>query len=230
MAKIKKFIEDNVEREFDHLIFIYIIMAASAVTISGAIYFYARTPTTNTLIVASVLVIIGFLFYVFAGWSGWDAIKGFLIWRKIIKSDKPTKEQKLRRIINVQLSLALYLTIATAILVAISMFAPSAPLTSFNISAFQDIATVIPISDSIFVALMVNQQKVLGKRSMSIYQILIAGIFLSIVSLVEIGLGISHIFIMFFITLSIFSMYFLFSVFIYFTKLVLSKKFGVAGI
>ena len=60
MAKIKKFIEDNVEREFDHLIFIYIIMAASAVTISGAIYFYARTPTTNTLI---VLILVGCLIW-----------------------------------------------------------------------------------------------------------------------------------------------------------------------
>lgn len=229
MAKIKKFIEGKVEREFDRIACIYIIMTISAVIISGAIYSYAHTPTTNALIFASVLVIIGFLFYVFAGWSGWDAIKGFLMWRKIIKNDKPTKEQKLRRSINVHLSLALYLTIATAIVVAITMFAPSAPLTSFNISAFQDIATVIPISDSIFVALIVNQQNVLGKRSMSIYQILIAGIFLSIMSLVAMGLGVSHIFIMVFITLSIFSMYFLFSVFLYFTKFVLSKKPGVAG-
>ncbi len=188
----------------------------------------AYTATTKAFIEGAVFIVIGLLFYLFAGGIGLSTIKGFLIWRRVLKVKKETKEQRLKRNRNVHLSLSLYLSVATALIASLFILYSKPTLTGFDVSAFVAMATIIPIAESIFIALIGNQLIRYGKRVLAIYQILVIGILTSLVSLLLIGFGAAHIYIALVTTASIFSMYYLSSVFLYYTKLLL--KHGVAGI
>ena len=225
MAQIKKFISGQIELEFDHIIRTFAVMLISAVFISGSLYYMPYITKAAGYVVDAIIFIFGIIIYLLVYSVGLNAIRGFCVWRKKIKESKLTKKEKIKRDIDVHLSLALFLTIITALFVAGFVASAKSNLTGFNTSAFQDIATVVIIADSIFVALMGSQLGFYKRRILVMYQVLIVGILFPTISLVSIGLGVPHIFIMFTITMSIFSMYFLFSIFLYYTKLLL-KKYG----
>ncbi len=215
----------QVEKEFDRIGFVFISMAISSVLISGSIYTIAYYNNNSVRFAGFIVLAAGIIFYMFVNWSGLDTIKGFLIWKDIIKENKVMKAQRLRRNLNYNLSLALFLTVFTTLIVADLVGSAKSSLTGFNTSAFEDIATAVIIADSIFVALMGNHTEFYKRRSMVMYQILVIGILFALISLLSIGLGVPHIFIVFLITLTIFAAYFLFSIFIYYEKLML-KKYG----
>lgn len=224
MPKIKKFIEGEVEKEFDHIMSAFALMVVSATVMCGAIYAVAYTATPAGFLLGAIIFCIGAGFYLFVDGTGIDAIKGLLMWRKIIKAENLTKEQKLKRDRNVHLSLSIMLSIATSMFVAIIYVSSKQSLTGFNTSAFQDISTAVIIADSIFAAFMVAQLGGYRKRILAMYQLLIVGILFSIVSLISIGLGVAHFFVVFITTVALFCMYYLFSVFLYYNKLLLKME------
>lgn len=223
MAKVKSFLDEKTEKEFDQIMQVFALMIVSSVVICGGIYAAAYTQTSNGLFESVIIIAVGFAFYLLINWTGLDALKGFLEWNGIIKKQNLNEDQRLKRSINVHLSLALYLSTATAIIVAILYGSSKIFLTGFDTSAFQNIAMAVIIAESIFAGLMAAQLHRYKKRVLTIYQILIFGILFSLVDLITIGLGVGHVMIMFTTTLSIFCMYFLFSLFNYYTKVLLKE-------
>lgn len=226
------FIDGEVGKEFDHIIRDFVFLLTSSIIISIGIYAIAYAATIKADVAGIFFILIGILFYLFIGGVGLSTIKGFLIAYGYMKERAESSEQRKKRDRNVHLSLSLFLTVITVVFAAFFIGASKSSLTGFNVSAFIAIVTIIPIADSIFVALIGNQLIRYGKRALAIYQVLIVDILISLATLIIIGLGGQHVFILLGITASIFSMYYLFSIFLYYTKLLLKdpKKFGVAGI
>lgn len=215
MPKPKYFMTRDVLKEFNSITHVFMIMFTSIFIISGSLYaLFVFSKTLPQIILFSILLLIGLLVYLLSE-AGRDLVK------VLSRKGTPSKNVGL----NVHLGFAWFMAFITIFLPLFTFNNVKFLSTGFNPSAFVAVATAIIIADSIFAILVTVQLSKLKKRIATVLQFLIMSIALPIISLMLIALGVIPSVVFVFISLSIFSMYSFFGIFLYYVK-----KFGVAGI